>query len=223
MTSTATWWSRIAASNTSPCSSAPAAVTSAGRIDYSVGTAPSGIAIQDVSGDGFADLVVTNSGDATVSVLLGNGAGGFAPATTFTTGLAPRAVAIGDLNGDTKPDLGVANFDAASVSVLLGDGTGGFGAKSDFATGPNPSSLVIGELSGDAIPDIAVANRSYTLPYRLQWRRRERQHRHVRGSGLERAVREGLPSARHRELGAACRRATASSSWCRRRDRTTAS
>ena len=74
-----------------------------------------------------------------MSVLLGNGAGGFGAKTDFATGSGPYSVAIGDLNADGKPDLATANYGADSVSVLLGNGTGGFGANTDFATGTAPA------------------------------------------------------------------------------------
>ena len=98
------------------------------------------MAIGDVNGDGKPDLAVANYGSNTVSVLLGNGAGGFGAKTDFATGTGPHSVAIGDLNGDGKPDLAVANDGSNTVSVLLGNGAGGFGAKTDFATGSDSRS-----------------------------------------------------------------------------------
>ena len=62
-----------------------------------------------MNGDGRADLAVANDLDNTVSVLLGNGTGGFGAKTDFATGVSPHSVAIGDVNGDGKPDLAVAN------------------------------------------------------------------------------------------------------------------
>jgi hypothetical protein len=44
-----------------------------------------------------------------VSVLLGNGAGGFGAKTDFATGNTPISVAIGDVSGDGKAELAVAN------------------------------------------------------------------------------------------------------------------
>ena len=44
-----------------------------------------------------------------VSVLLGNGAGGFGPATNFNVGSSPVSMAVGDFNGDGNQDLAVAN------------------------------------------------------------------------------------------------------------------
>ena len=109
-------------------------------LDFPTGTNPRSVAIGDVNGDGQPDLAVANGGSNTVSVLLGNGTGGFGAKTDFPTGTAPYSVAIGDLSGDGKPDLAVANSSDHTVSVLLGDGTGGFGAKTDFATGDGPIS-----------------------------------------------------------------------------------
>ena len=77
------------------------------------------------NGDGQPDLVVANSGNNTVSVLLGNGTGRFRP-PSFATGLSPFSVAAGDVNGDGRPDLVVANESTNSVSVLLGNSNDNF-------------------------------------------------------------------------------------------------
>ena len=132
------------------------------KLDFATGTNPRSVAIGDLNGDGKPDLVVANY-VSTVSVLLGDGAGGFGAKTDFATGPGPISVAIGDLNGDGKPDLVVANTTSNTVSVLLGNGAGGFGAKTDFATGSVPYSVAIGDLNGDGKPDLAVANDSKTV------------------------------------------------------------
>jgi hypothetical protein len=63
-------------------------------------------------------VAVTNLGSNTVSVLVNQGHGSFAPQETFATGSAPPALAIGDLDGDGDPDLAVANAASHSVIVL---------------------------------------------------------------------------------------------------------
>jgi hypothetical protein len=90
------------------------------RVDFATGTNSLSVAIGDVSGDGRPDLAVANYGSNTVSVLLGNGAGGFGAKTDFATGTGPLSVAIGDVSGDGRPELAVTNFDSNTVSVLLG-------------------------------------------------------------------------------------------------------
>jgi len=126
------------------------------RVNCATGAGPISVAIGDLNGDGNADLVVTNYLDDKVSVLLGNGRGGFGSKADFPTGSIPWTVAIGDLNGDGKRDLAVADFGSGMVSVLLGNGAGGFGPKADFATGGNPRSVAIGDLNGDGKLDLAV-------------------------------------------------------------------
>jgi uncharacterized protein (TIGR03437 family) len=128
----------------------------------SVGSFPQSIAAQDFNGDGKVDLVTTNSGDNTVTVLLGNGLGGFAvaPGSPFTVGNSPQAVAVGDVNGDGKPDIVASNLSDGTVTILLGDGLGGFtvAAGSPFPAGTSPSALAFGDFNGDGSLDLAIAN-----------------------------------------------------------------
>src|SRR6516225_2951356 len=118
----------------------------------------SSVALADLNGDAKLDLAVTNAGSNTVSVLLGNGTGGFSAATPYATGLGPDSVAIGDLNGDGRLDLAVANHDSNTVSVLLGNVGGGFQQQTQYPTGLGPSSVAIRDLNGDGKLDLAVAN-----------------------------------------------------------------
>jgi hypothetical protein len=125
---------------------------------FATGLNPTSVAIDDVNADGKLDLAVANYGSATVSVLLGNGAGGFGTKTDFATASGPRSVTIGDVNDDGRPDLVTANQGSNTVSVLLGNGAGGFGAKTDFATGSGPTSVATGDVNDDGRPDLVVAN-----------------------------------------------------------------
>jgi hypothetical protein len=134
------------------------------------GTEPVAIAVADVNGDGRADLIVVNSGSNNVSVLLGNGSGGFsaAPGSPFTVGfsstsygLRPVAVAVGDFNGDGLPDLAVACRGNSSIWLLFGNGSGSFTpAQYPFAAGIAPDAIVAGDFNGDGKADLAIANQN---------------------------------------------------------------
>jgi FG-GAP-like repeat/IPT/TIG domain len=138
---------------------APAAGLSFGAaVHYPTGRGPVAIAVGDFNGDGAPDLVTANARGSTISVLLGNGSGGFAAKSDFATGPNPRAVAVGDFNGDGAQDLVTANGDSNTVSVLLGDGSGGFAAKTDFATGPFPCAVAVGDFNGDGALDLVTAD-----------------------------------------------------------------
>ena len=119
---------------------------------------PTSVAIGDFNRDGKSDLALTTYSQGIVSILLGNGTGGFGATTNFNVGSGPASVKTGDFNGDGKSDLVVANDASNNVSILLGNGTGGFGATTNFNVGLNPLSVVVGDFNGDGKSDLATAN-----------------------------------------------------------------
>ncbi len=123
-----------------------------------VGLAPTGIVAGDFTGDGHLDLAVTNSSANTVSVLLGNGDGTFAPQVTYAVGSRPGAIVAGDFTGNGRIDLAVANSFGNTVSVLLGNGDGTFAPQVTYAVGSYPDAIVAGDFTGNGRIDLAVAN-----------------------------------------------------------------
>jgi VCBS repeat protein len=139
----------------------------------STGNGAISVAAADLNADGKTDLAVANQHTGTppgdVSILLGNGLGGFsaAPFSPIAVGADPVSVVVADLNGDGKPDLAVVNADElaanGSVSILLQNSTGPFGfsaAGSPVPVGGTPQSIAVGHLNDnvDAITDLAVVN-----------------------------------------------------------------
>ena len=81
---------------------------------------------------------LTQYGDDTMSVLLGNGDGTFQPQVTYAVGTVPDAIVAGDFTGNGHLDLAVANHGSDNVSVLLGNGDGTFQPQVTYAVGSGP-------------------------------------------------------------------------------------
>jgi len=143
-------------------------------LPLATGEGPDLVVAAELGSDGRTDLAILNESSGNVTVLLGNGLGGFAPAagspftvpvgsgvSPGTSGL-PKSIAAGDLDGDGNTDLAVANFNGSSdnVAVLQGDGRGGFtnAVGSPFPANGNPSPLAVGDFNGDGRTDLAVVN-----------------------------------------------------------------
>ena len=131
------------------------------------------LAVGDFNRDGNADLAVVNGNDVpngvanNVSILLGDGKGGFTPAAGppiyFPSGSGPCPIVAADFNGDGIIDLAVATFDTNAVYILLGNGDGTFTipSQSPIPVGPNPFSMTARDYNGDGITDLAVGNYNY--------------------------------------------------------------
>lgn len=120
---------------------------------------PQALAAADFNADGKLDLAVANAGAGTVSILLGNGDGTFAPRVDYPAGAQPVALVAGDFNGDGIPDLAVADQTGNTVSVLLGVGGGVFGPATMYPTGNGPAAIATGDFNGSGALDLVVANR----------------------------------------------------------------
>lgn len=148
--------------------SSSGALSYASRIDFSTGLNPRGIYIQDIDLDGKPDIVVTNFGSNTVSVLrntsLGTGVISFAAQVVFTTGNGPTGIFAADADGDNKVDLVVTNAQSNTFSFLKnissGSGNIAFNARTDFVTGIQPSGIFVHDMNADGKPEILVSNNS---------------------------------------------------------------
>lgn len=126
------------------------------------GSNPNSVAIADVNGDNKPDIIVANSGESNIGVLLNNGAGTFNDQVKYSTGFRSGShyVTVADVNGDNKPDIIIAIFREANIAILFNNGTGTFNEPMTYSTesGSGPHSVTTADVNGDNELDILVAN-----------------------------------------------------------------
>ena len=116
------------------------------------------LAAPDLDGDGWADLVVSESDGSWVTVYLGNGGGGFRRAQSPSH--LGQAFVVANIDGNDVPDLVTATPSYGAVRILLGDGAGGFAPTAQVGVARDPIDVAAGDLDGNGTMDVAVASAS---------------------------------------------------------------
>jgi hypothetical protein len=87
---------------------------------------PTAVLAEDFNRDGNLDVAVGDQSNGDVTILLGNGAGGFSSNILYLTGVYVSSMTSGDFNGDSYPDLAFGDNYVGGISVMLNNGAGGF-------------------------------------------------------------------------------------------------
>ncbi|NLE39942.1 MAG: hypothetical protein GX621_18135, partial [Pirellulaceae bacterium] len=129
------------------------------QMTYEVSTKPAGTAVGDVTGDGIADIIVTNENDGSISLLRGIGDGTYWTPITYLVGSRPGAVTLADLDNDGDLDIVAVNQGNNTLSLLINNGNGIFNQQITRFTGSQPTDVELADLNGDGVVDIVVTNR----------------------------------------------------------------
>lgn len=127
---------------------------------YKVGKNPTTVNPLDLNQDGITDLVTTNMGSNTLSILLGNGDGTFRDQMQLHVCREPRSMAVGLFNRDQYPDVVLACSGSDEIAVLFGRADGKLDEGPQYPVHRTPVAVTSGDLNGDQVPDLVVALRN---------------------------------------------------------------
>ncbi len=134
--------------------------------DYAAGPSPNSIASADFDGDGYPDIVTSNSASTNVSILLSDGEGGLRPQILVAVAWSPTSVAAADFDGDGLADVATANGGNGNgagriVSLLRGIGGAAFEAPVIYSTVARPLFVAAGKFDGTGSTGLAVSNSDF--------------------------------------------------------------
>lgn len=131
---------------------------------FDAGHFPRAIATGDFDGDGRLDACSGGSaepgrGPGSVTLLLGDGLGGFALASRVDGVTRAYALVAADFDGDGALDAAVGKQGGANdLLLLMGDGAGGLAAGAGLDLGNHSAALVAADFDRDGVVDLASAN-----------------------------------------------------------------
>jgi hypothetical protein len=131
---------------------------------FGAGYMPNDIAIADFNKDGKPDLAFANHDRKYLTVLTGDGKGGFTPqkGSPFPVDVRPHThgVATGDFNGDGNLDLVTDSWGSNQLAMLFGNNQHGFNKTVKYIdVGKHPYQRIrVADLNKDGKLDIVTTN-----------------------------------------------------------------
>jgi FG-GAP-like repeat len=115
-------------------------------------------AIADLNRDRRPDIVATHHELNALTVMIGDGRGGFTEAngSPFDFGVSLFQLITGDVDRDATMDVVATSGD--SIRVLLSDGRGAFKPPASIPVGPGAWRIATGDLNGDGTVDVVTSN-----------------------------------------------------------------
>ncbi len=121
-------------------------------------SSPVGILTGDFNNDDHLDIALRNNDPAGLTILLGDGSGGFAT-TTMADGSGGFLVgqAVYDFDGDGNDDIAMPVSGSKVVMIYMSNGDGTFATSTTASIGGAPQQLTVGDFDGDDTVDLVVA------------------------------------------------------------------
>ena len=121
------------------------------------GYIPTAITSGDFNDDGRMDFAISNGGDNTIYVFLGNGDGTFkVPEILYTQGQSPTWITSVKLRKNGHLDLAVTDGDSNTVEVFPGNGDGTFQPSTQTLLPQIPSFILAADFNNDSNQDLVI-------------------------------------------------------------------
>ncbi len=140
----------------------------ASRVNHAIEGAPVDIQLADIDRDGLLDIVTSNQGQNTVSVLFNEfgSPGSFPTVESFGVGLSIGKLVVADLDGQGGPDIAVANRGLSRISLLkntVGVAEKSFTAGAILAAPAEVLAVNIADIDLNGKPEIVSANADLSI------------------------------------------------------------
>jgi len=119
-----------------------------------------GVAIADLNGDGFNDVITTSYNDNKLVWFANDGLGNFGPEQLISLSVTgPSQVFVRRIDGNTTLDVSVSSYTGNEVVWFSNDGAGNFSSKNIIDnTIASPGAYAVKDIDNDGDIDAVIAN-----------------------------------------------------------------